>query len=130
MKSKYFTTSDVVSSNRVLYTPSSFARASLLYLQEIGTLQALKPHTSSRVHCGEIDRISDRYFRSPVRRYPGRRRGSKGNDLQRGAVCTDGLFAIALLPKTSKETLACCGNLYRCKRRHRTASGVDRTRYG
>lgn len=45
---KYFTTSDIVSSNRVLYTPSSFARANLLYLQEIGTLQALKPHTSSR----------------------------------------------------------------------------------
>lgn len=38
----------VVSSNRVLYTPSSFARTSLLHLQEIGELQALAPHTSSR----------------------------------------------------------------------------------
>ena len=38
----------VVSSNRILYTPSAFARASLLHLQEIGQLRALKPHTSSR----------------------------------------------------------------------------------
>ncbi|HOO90433.1 MAG TPA: AraC family transcriptional regulator [Syntrophales bacterium] len=37
-----------VSSDRILYTPSSFARASLLHLQEIGTLKALKVHTSSR----------------------------------------------------------------------------------
>lgn len=47
-ETKYFPTSDVVSSNRILYTPSRFARASLLHLQEIGTLQALKPHTSHR----------------------------------------------------------------------------------
>lgn len=46
----YFTTSSIVSSNRVLYTPSSFARTSLLHLQEIGTLQALAPHTSSRAN--------------------------------------------------------------------------------
>ena len=39
-----------VSSNRILYTPSAFARASLLHLQEIGQLQALKPHTSSRAN--------------------------------------------------------------------------------
>ena len=45
---KYFTTASIVSSNRVLYTPSTFARTSLLHLQEIGTLQALAPHTSSR----------------------------------------------------------------------------------
>ena len=45
---KYFTTASIVSSNRVLYTPSTFARSSLLHLQEIGTLQALAPHTSSR----------------------------------------------------------------------------------
>ena len=37
----------IVSSNRVLYTPSSFAKSSLLYLQEIGTLKALKSHVSS-----------------------------------------------------------------------------------
>ena len=48
MESKYFTTASVVSSDRVLYTPSSFARSALLYLQEIGTLQALRAHTSSR----------------------------------------------------------------------------------
>ena len=45
---KFFTTASIVSSNRVLYTPSSFARTSLLHLQEIGTLQALAPHTSKR----------------------------------------------------------------------------------
>ena len=37
-----------VESKRVLYTPSLFARTSLLYLQEVGTLKALAPHTSSR----------------------------------------------------------------------------------
>lgn len=46
MEQKYFTTASIVSSNRVLYTPSSFARTSLLHLQEIGTLQALAPHAS------------------------------------------------------------------------------------
>ena len=45
---KYFTTASIVSSNRVLYTPSSFARTSLLHLQEIGELKALAPHTSKR----------------------------------------------------------------------------------
>ena len=45
---KYFTTASIVSSNRVLYTPSAFARTSLLHLQEIGELHALAPHTSSR----------------------------------------------------------------------------------
>ena len=38
----------IVSSDRVLYTASSFARSSLLHLQEIGSLRAIKPHTSSR----------------------------------------------------------------------------------
>ena len=47
-QNKYFTTASIVSSNRVLYTPSAFARNSLLHLQEIGTLQALKGHTSRR----------------------------------------------------------------------------------
>ena len=47
-QNKYFTTASIVSSNRVLYTPSSFARTSLLHLQEIGTLHALAPHTSKR----------------------------------------------------------------------------------
>lgn len=47
-QNKYFTTASIVSSNRVLYTPSAFARNSLLHLQEIGELKALAPHTSSR----------------------------------------------------------------------------------
>ena len=38
----------IVSSDRVLYTASPFARSSLLHLQEIGELTACKPHTSSR----------------------------------------------------------------------------------
>ncbi len=38
----------IVSSDRLLYTASSFARLSLLHLQEIGELKACKPHTSSR----------------------------------------------------------------------------------
>ena len=51
MKLGSFSTSPaIVSSDRVLYTPSPFARSSLLYLQEIGSLQALKPHTSSRAN--------------------------------------------------------------------------------
>lgn len=40
--------SSSVSSSRVLYTPSSFARTSLLHLQEVGSLQAVHPHTSTR----------------------------------------------------------------------------------
>lgn len=43
-----FSNSSSVDSSRILYTPSSFARTSLLHLQEIGTLTALKPHTSRR----------------------------------------------------------------------------------
>lgn len=38
---------EYVSSNRVLYTPSEFARENLLYLQEIGQVHARRPHTSS-----------------------------------------------------------------------------------
>ena len=41
-------TGDLVRSNRLLYTPSAFARASLVHLQEIGELQARRPHTSQR----------------------------------------------------------------------------------
>ncbi|MCD7824030.1 MAG: AraC family transcriptional regulator [Oscillospiraceae bacterium] len=37
-----------ISSSRIIYTPSSFARTSLLHLQETGTLQAVRPHVSSR----------------------------------------------------------------------------------
>lgn len=37
----------IVASNRILYTASPFARSSLLHLQEIGKLKALRPHVSS-----------------------------------------------------------------------------------
>lgn len=37
-----------VSSSRILYTPSTFARTSLFHLQEVGSLQAIHPHTSTR----------------------------------------------------------------------------------
>lgn len=40
--------SSIVTSNRILYTPSSFAKTSLFYLQEIGELEARREHTSSR----------------------------------------------------------------------------------
>lgn len=39
---------NLVTSNRIIYTPSSFAKDSLLHLQEAGELQARKPHTSRR----------------------------------------------------------------------------------
>lgn len=39
---------DLVKSRRVIYQPSSFAMQNLLYLQETGSLTAIKPHTSSR----------------------------------------------------------------------------------
>lgn len=38
----------LVKSNRIIYTPSNFARTNLLHLQEVGELQAQKPHTSGR----------------------------------------------------------------------------------
>lgn len=37
-----------VESQRILYTPSPFARESLVHLQEVGALRALAPHTSRR----------------------------------------------------------------------------------
>jgi AraC-like DNA-binding protein len=39
---------NLVSSSRILYTPSGFAKTSLTHLQETGTLTAQQPHTSSR----------------------------------------------------------------------------------
>ena len=39
--------SSSVTSSRILYTPSTFARTSLLHLQEVGSLQA---HTSTRTN--------------------------------------------------------------------------------
>ena len=43
-----FTNQAIVSSDRILYTASSFARSSLLHLQEIGSLAAKRSHTSER----------------------------------------------------------------------------------
>ena len=40
--------SSYVSSSRIIYTPSTFARTSLLHLQEVGSLQAVHPHISQR----------------------------------------------------------------------------------
>lgn len=40
--------SEVTESNRIICTPSSFAKDTLWYIQEIGTLKSLKPHTSQR----------------------------------------------------------------------------------
>lgn len=39
---------DLVETSRILYTPSPFAKFSLMHLQEIGELQAQKPHISKR----------------------------------------------------------------------------------
>lgn len=45
---RMFDSEAVTSSERYLYTPSSFARKHLCYVQEAGTLKCLKPHTSAR----------------------------------------------------------------------------------
>ena len=47
MKNQLFQ-GEYVSSDRLLYTPSEFAKNNLMYLQEIGRLTAQKPHTSKR----------------------------------------------------------------------------------
>ena len=39
---------NVVDSKRIVYTPSEFAKDSLIYLQEAGELRSLQKHTSSR----------------------------------------------------------------------------------
>lgn len=39
---------NLVKSNRIIYTPTDFAKANLIHLQEVGELQAQKPHTSRR----------------------------------------------------------------------------------
>lgn len=46
--SDYNNTSNFVSSNRIIYTPSTFARSSLIHLQETGTLLATQPHKNER----------------------------------------------------------------------------------
>lgn len=40
--------SNLVKSDRIIYTPSVFAKTDLIYLQEIGSLRAKMPHTSQR----------------------------------------------------------------------------------
>lgn len=47
MESNYFEASKE-KSNRIIYTPSSFAKNNLMYLQEIGELTATEVHTSKR----------------------------------------------------------------------------------
>ena len=42
--------SSSVSSSRIIYTPSTFARTSLLHLQEVGSLQAVHQHISTRTN--------------------------------------------------------------------------------
>ena len=42
----------LVRTKRIQYTPSPFAKASLLHLAEVGSLTALKPHTSKRSNLG------------------------------------------------------------------------------
>lgn len=48
MEENLFSQSNSVSSNRIIYTPSTFARSSLIHLQETGTLQATHPHKNER----------------------------------------------------------------------------------
>lgn len=43
-----YDSSEVTDSNRIIFTPSAFAKDTLWYIQEIGTLKSLKPHTSQR----------------------------------------------------------------------------------
>lgn len=47
MNNSFFSGS-LVKSNRIIYTPSSFAKNNLMYLQEIGESQAKQPHNSTR----------------------------------------------------------------------------------
>lgn len=43
-----YETEDITASDRILHTPSDFARKNFLYIQEAGKLKSLKPHVSSR----------------------------------------------------------------------------------
>ncbi len=45
-----FSTSGICESRRQLHTPSSFARSSLLYVQEVGTLKSIRSHLCKREH--------------------------------------------------------------------------------
>lgn len=49
MESKqFFSQEGITTSNRVLHTPSSFAKKNLTYVQEAGALKSLKPHWCER----------------------------------------------------------------------------------
>lgn len=39
---------ELVHARRMIYTPSAFAKSSLVHLQEVGQLQARSPHASTR----------------------------------------------------------------------------------
>ena len=43
-----YETENITASDRILHTPSDFARKNLMYIQEVGKLKSLKPHVSSR----------------------------------------------------------------------------------
>lgn len=44
----FYETEDITASDRILHTPSDFARKNLMFIQEAGKLKSLKPHVSSR----------------------------------------------------------------------------------
>lgn len=48
MEEFFQTPSPSVSSRRILYTPSTWAKSNLIFLQETGSLQAIRPHVSTR----------------------------------------------------------------------------------
>lgn len=48
MNNMFYDTDNITQSDRILHTPSEFARKNLLYIQEVGQLKSLKPHVSSR----------------------------------------------------------------------------------
>ena len=50
MEELFYGQTPSVESDRILYTPSEFARVSLLHIQEVGALRAVHPHTSSRTN--------------------------------------------------------------------------------
>ena len=47
----------IVFSNRVFYTPTSFVKTALLYLQEIGNLQEKEPHTFLRTRIVPVQTV-------------------------------------------------------------------------
>ena len=48
MEEYFQTPSPSVLSRRILYTPSAWAKSNLIFLQETGSLQAIRPHVSTR----------------------------------------------------------------------------------